>query len=527
VTPNAKQIPSPSGQITIPSSPQQIVSNHAGVTYLALRQEVLDSGLWDEKWYLSEYYEHYAASKRRRARNELFFPLDYYLQEGWNLGHEPSKVLPIQIDQKSVGCSKIEYFLNRLRFDGYHFDENIWVPSEGQIRDYVNQKQLRTSKKVIYTCIAGRYDDLMQPYFISAEWDYVCFTDDPDLIAKQHVGVWQIRPMLNMQPNSVRANRWHKMHPHVLFEEYDESIYVDGNVNIISDYIFEQIAKREVDILLPRHFVRNCVYQEIHALLQRSVTSDEDKSLLAAQRDFLKQVGFPTEFGLSENNLIYRRHHGDRVLKLMHDWWAMYQEYSCRDQATLAYVFWRNGIPLRGHMFANCRVNYRDFWVMKHAGDSSARTSGNLPSFSADGNVPSLSPAFDRDNVAVVLSTNEQFIPDLGVAIFSLIENADEKYNYDIIILAKGLPDEAFAKVRGLANGHRNVSIRVYDTTPLIDTLPKDIFHVEGYVPVETYNKCFMTEILSSDYDRCVYLDSDILVLHDIRELHDIGSCAP
>ena len=73
-----------------------------------------------------------------------------------------------------------------------------------------------------------------------------------------------------------------------------------------------------------------------------------------------------------------------------------------------------------------------------------------------------------------------------------------------------------------MAHGRSNVSIRIYDTTALIETLSTDIFHVEGYVPVETYNKCFITEILSAAYDRCVYLDSDILVMDDIQKLHDI-----
>lgn len=493
-------------------------------SYAALRQEVISSGLWDEKWYLARYYEQYRVSKNRRNRGEAFFPLDFYLQEGWLLGHEPSELLPVHVDQKGVGCSKIEHFLKRLRFDGYQFDKNIWIPSQDRINEYLAQKAMRTAKGVVYTCIAEDYDVLMQPYFIADDWDYVCYTDDQKLIAARTAGVWNIRPLTNFHPNGVRANRWHKMHPHLLFQEYEESIYVDGNINIISNYIFDQIERRADEILLPQHFIRNCMYQEIETLLNRKATSEEDKALLLASREFLRQEGFPENLGLSENNLIYRRHHATKVIKIMRDWWSMYDKYSSRDQASLAYAFWKNSEALREHMFPNCRINYQDFWVMKHKPDLKTLSPplGSAPLSKGEATkVPSLSPAFREKNIAVVFSTNEVFIPYLGVAIYSLIANSSSQFNYDIIILSRGIPKSAFAKIIGLSDGRPNVSIRLYDTTALIDSLPVEIFHVEGYVPVETYNKCFITEILSG-YDRCAYLDSDILVLSDVQELHDI-----
>jgi lipopolysaccharide biosynthesis glycosyltransferase/SAM-dependent methyltransferase/uncharacterized coiled-coil protein SlyX len=489
------------------------VSKAIDDSYMALRQDVLDSGLWDEKWYLSKYYESYIQYRRKKSNRGYLSPLDYYLKEGWKLGHEPSAALPFQIDQRRIGCSKIEYFLNRARFEGYQFDENIWAPSESSIGDYLRQKKERTSTKVIYTCIIHRYDELMQPYHVSAEWDYVCLTDDPDLIRRESIGVWEIRPLRGLdEPLSpTRRNRWHKMHPHILFPEYEESIYIDGNINILTDYIFKEIKERRSRFLLPQHFARNCVYQEIEALLKSHRIGDEEKSLLTSHRRFLERAGFPKEAGLSENNLLYRKHHDDLVVKLMGAWWDIYARYSSRDQVSLAYVFWKNGIAVRDHTHANCRTNYKDFWVVKHLPDRPKRNSLQRLA---------LTPAFERRNVALVFSTNRMYIPYLGVAIYTLIENASDDYNYDVVVLAKGL-EAGLAKISGLARHRKNVSIRIYDTTALLESLPADIFHVEGYVPIETYNKCFITEILSG-YERCVYLDSDIVVLDDIQKLHDI-----
>ncbi len=479
--------------------------------YNLMRQDILNSGLWDEKWYLSRYYTEYTNFKKSIGKGEYIQPLDYYLTEGWKQNHEPSDSLPIRVNQADIGCNKIQYFLNEMRFDGYQFYENIWIPESNKILQYFNQNKEKIRSKVVYTCILNNYDDLMQPYFINNDWDYICFTDNSDLVSKEKIGVWEIRPTESSQLASAQNNRWHKMHPHILFPNYDESIYVDGNINIISDYIFKEIEKRQQPFLLPQHFCRNCVYDEIEALQISKRISNKDKKLLISQKDFLKEAEFPKEYGLSENNLIYRKHHEKKVLVLMQEWWDVYEKFSSRDQVSMPYILWNNGIQFKDHTIANCRVNYKDFWVVEHG---LVRVKDSALTKMA------LSPAFQSKNIAAVFSTNEQYIPFLGVAIYSLIENADENYNYDIIVLSNEIGSK-LKKLCTLADGADNVSIRLYDTTYLLDSLPNKIFHVEGYVPVETYTKCFIADILIG-YERCLYLDSDIVILDDIRHLHNI-----
>src|SRR5690606_14433580 len=142
---------------------------------------------------------------------------------------------------------------------------------------------------------------LMQPYYIAEDWDYVCFTDDPELLAKEKEGVWEIRALAATGYAPGQANRWHKMHPHILFVDYEESVYVDGNINIISSYLFDEIGARDVPFLLPRHFARNCVYREIGALLASPRFNAEEKARFAACREFLEAEGFPVGQGLTEN----------------------------------------------------------------------------------------------------------------------------------------------------------------------------------------------------------------------------------
>lgn len=498
--------PSQSGGGQTQSREAHIV-NVSAQEYAILRQDVASSGFWDENWYLSNYYSEYRDSEFFSKDNQTYSPLDYYLHEGWKRGHRPSRDFVIgNMANKQV--NPVTYFLNFLRFESYHFDENVWIPSSSRIADYVEAKKKRKASKVVYTCIVNNYDLLMQPYYIDDVWDYVCFSDDEEAAGREIYGVWEIRKVERSTSDSDRDNRWHKMHPHVLFPDYEESIYIDGNINIISSYLFDEVERHDKDLLFPQHFNRTCVYDEIDILLHSHRTSQKNKSSLIAQRNLLEQEKFPHSYGLGENNILYRRHKNPRVIRLMEEWWAVLSKYSSRDQLGLAYVMWKQGWSIRKHMFVNSRISYKDFWMVKHAEEASK--------------IDSITPAFATDNIAVVFSTNEGFALYLGVAIKSLIENSTEDNNYDIIVLQRDLGEQTINKLRSLCSGRRNISLRFVNMQRHLAQIPNDLLYVDGYVPPETYNKCMLTSILIG-YERCVYLDSDIVVLDDIAKLHSIS----
>lgn len=87
--------------------------------------------------------------------------------------------------------------------------------------------------RVIYTCITGGYDNLIEHNCINLNCDYVCFTDNPTLLKERKIGTWEIRPVKKITEDNSLNNRWHKMHPHVLFPNYGDSIYIDGNIDAI------------------------------------------------------------------------------------------------------------------------------------------------------------------------------------------------------------------------------------------------------------------------------------------------------
>lgn len=206
---------------------------------------------------------------------------------------------------------------------------------------------MQTFKKsaVVYTCITGNYDQLNNHSYIHPDWDYVCFTDNPS-IKSSHNSSWEIKPLAFDKMDNARNNRWHKLHPHILFPEHERSIYVDANINFLSNELFDDIhiATREFrKISLGPHFSRKCVYDELHACLK---FEKDDPEIMKKQIDLIRKDGFPENYGLYENNIIYREHHDKDVIKIMNEWWWWVENYSRRDQLSFAYVLWKNNFQI-------------------------------------------------------------------------------------------------------------------------------------------------------------------------------------
>lgn len=482
-----------------------ITENHASV-----RHEVLNSGFWDEDWYLTRYYDVF--TKARRTGDGILSPLDYYIEQGWRLGHRPSEKFSFSTS-KPLDCNPVTYFLNYQRFEGYHFDENAWVPDESVIRDYLDNMSERKASKVVYTCITNNYNKLMQPYCIDPEWDYVCFTDCATLQSEGRVGIWEIRRTEVEGLDYSRLNRWHKINPHLLFPDYEESLYIDGNINIISSYIYRKARTAVTPMLFPRHFLRRCAYVEIRELMLSPRISDKNKKLLEKQHAIYEASRFPENYGLSENNVIYRKHHSEVVKRVMEHWWTALCDFSSRDQASLSYVLWKHDIAVSDITIPNIRIMYKDFWIVKHAGE--------LPGVHRLETEEKLKPAFSRNTNAVVMSCNQNFVSYLGVVLTSIFENASPSRTYDIIILESDIEDATKSFIKDAFARHDNVSIRFYNMRSALAQLGDLKLHVDGYVPLETYNKIFLSEI-TSGYKRVAYIDTDIVVNVDISDLCEV-----
>lgn len=189
---------------------------------------------------------------------------------------------------------------------------------------------------VVYTAIFDDYDVLLDPREVNDDVDYVCFTDDPELSSD----VWEpVTIDEDLEPGL--KNRKVKLLPHRYLPEYDYSVYVDGNVQLIGD-VTELLDEHleDHDFACPRHHEHICVYREAEAIVEQGKA---DAAEVRRQVDRYREAGFPENYGLSEHNLLLRRHIDPAVKELMEAWWEEYTNGVGRDQLGLPYVAWKRG----------------------------------------------------------------------------------------------------------------------------------------------------------------------------------------
>jgi len=217
---------------------------------------------------------------------------------------------------------------------------------------------LPKNKKVIYTCITKNYDVLNENQYYLSDYDYVCFTDNPNLKSE----LWDIRQIPNglkiLSP--VKQARYIKTHPHVFFKKYNLSVWIDATITIKSD--FSELIDNNI-LQVPMHPDRNCLYSEARMCIK---LKKDIKENINPQVEEYKKEGYPENNGLAQTNILIRKHNNKNCIKLMDDWWKEIKTKSCRDQISFNYVLWKN---------KDIEISYLDkkifnskyfFWNTKH-----------------------------------------------------------------------------------------------------------------------------------------------------------------
>ena len=118
-----------------------------------------------------------------------------------------------------------------------------------------------------------------------------------------------------------------------------------------------------------------------------------------------------------------------------------------------------------------------------------------------------------NNKVIVVFSANNSYVPYLGVCIHSLIKTSNIQYIYEINILHSDLSEINQKRLLSLQTKH--ISINIINIQPYVSNFK---FYVHQYFTQETYYRLFIPQIFP-EYDKVLYLDSDIIITHDVAEL--------
>ena len=136
-----------------------------------------------------------------------------------------------------------------------------------------------------------------------------------------------------------------------------------------------------------------------------------------------------------------------------------------------------------------------------------------------------------RQLIPIFFSVDDNYAPYLSVAVTSLVSNASKNYDYEIVVMSDDLSDSNVEKLKTLETENfkfRFVSMEgklkeITDRTA--NRLCNEFFTLTIYFRI-------LIPVMFPEYDKGIYIDSDITVPGDISELYNtdlegnlIGAC--
>lgn len=128
-----------------------------------------------------------------------------------------------------------------------------------------------------------------------------------------------------------------------------------------------------------------------------------------------------------------------------------------------------------------------------------------------------LPPAFKQNNVPIVYNFSKGYVPPFTICLKSAMRYYSPDKNYDIVILTRELTDEQMGVIASMVEGHDNISVRYLNPAPFFRGMK---YFMADRLPLEGFFRSASPFILKQ-YDKLIYMDSDMLVKADLAELYD------
>ena len=120
------------------------------------------------------------------------------------------------------------------------------------------------------------------------------------------------------------------------------------------------------------------------------------------------------------------------------------------------------------------------------------------------------------NSIPVVTASDEKFVPHLAAMLASIQDNLDNNTDLDFIVLDGGISQRNKNYLERQFQRDGSGRITFLDCTDLYTAIS-----VHMHFSTPTYYRLSLTEILKG-YKKIIYLDADLIVLADLRDLYDI-----
>lgn len=126
-----------------------------------------------------------------------------------------------------------------------------------------------------------------------------------------------------------------------------------------------------------------------------------------------------------------------------------------------------------------------------------------------------------RPIIPVFFTIDDGYAPLLGVALQSMIENASTEYQYHIHIIHENVSEENQKKICDLGTDNFKIAFSSMEKSLEGITNRTENYLRCDYFTMTIYFRLFIPEMFP-EYDKGIYIDSDIIVPGDISQLYNI-----
>lgn len=120
--------------------------------------------------------------------------------------------------------------------------------------------------------------------------------------------------------------------------------------------------------------------------------------------------------------------------------------------------------------------------------------------------------------VPVVFATDNNYAPYCGVAISSLIDCASDATTYEIFVLHSKLKDIYIERLEQLSTDY--IIVKCVDTSIYVEKINATDTNGSTYLTATSAYRVMISQMFSQ-FDKVLYLDCDIIIKFDVKELYE------
>ena len=126
-----------------------------------------------------------------------------------------------------------------------------------------------------------------------------------------------------------------------------------------------------------------------------------------------------------------------------------------------------------------------------------------------------------KKEIPIFFTIDDKYAPYISVAIKSIIDNASKEYKYKIKVLHQQIKEKNINKISSLKNENFEINfIDMKDGLESITDREENRLRCD-YFTLTIYFRLFIPDMFP-EYEKAIYIDSDIVVPGDISELYNI-----